>query len=148
MSVPRLCCPVISTCRPWSSLCLLLWNLAPEGVRVKVPQRSLPLPPCQSAPPSCGPASCSLLAKMSDKGLSDEAAATACKDGDPITKVRRELSVLKLNFFHAPWKPASPTGQRLPARLTSYARCVHYRTETRFFTKCPPVARWQAVRLC
>lgn len=26
---------------------------------------------------------------MGDKGLSDEAVATACKDGDPITKVRR-----------------------------------------------------------
>lgn len=25
---------------------------------------------------------------MGDKGLSDEAAAAACKDGDPVTKVR------------------------------------------------------------
>lgn len=29
------------------------------------------------------------LATMGDKGLSDQAVATACKDGDPITKVKR-----------------------------------------------------------
>lgn len=28
---------------------------------------------------------------MSDKGLSNEAATAACKDGDPITKVRKDL---------------------------------------------------------
>ncbi|XP_051236110.1 lactoylglutathione lyase [Dicentrarchus labrax] len=41
---------------------------------------------CQSTRSSCGPAFCSLLANMSDKGLSDEAAIAACKDGDPVTR--------------------------------------------------------------
>lgn len=36
-----------------------------------------------------------LLATMADKGLSDEAVAAVCKDGDPITKVRRCFHVWK-----------------------------------------------------
>lgn len=35
---------------------------------------------------------------MSDKGLSDEAAAAACKDGDPLTKVSALQCRLEFNF--------------------------------------------------
>lgn len=65
--------PVIST------LCLLFGKSAPEG---KPPSVRLSCWVIQG-----------FLAKMSDKGLSYEAVAAACKDGDPITKVRR------LNFY-------------------------------------------------
>lgn len=36
---------------------------------------------------------------MNDKGLSDEEVYEACKDGDPMTKVR--LIMVFLLFFHA-----------------------------------------------
>lgn len=109
-------------------MCLLIWN-STGSLSVKFPQQSPT--PCQSGRPSWGPTLHRLLAKMSDKGLSDDAAAAACKDGDPITKVRRFFP-LKMNHQKKPVKPCQPNRPTTLRQLASYASI----TGTRFFTRC------------
>lgn len=47
-----------------------------------------PLSLCQPGRAAVEPSLDTTASEMSDKGLSDDAAAAACKDGDAITKVR------------------------------------------------------------
>lgn len=55
--------------------------LCRKYIFLELPLLSLPVSLCRTALQL-------LVAKMSNKGLSDEAVAAVCKDGDPITKVR------------------------------------------------------------
>lgn len=98
-------------------MCLLIWN-STGSLSVKFPQRRPT--PCKSGRPSCGPALHRLVAKMSDKGLSDEAVTAACKDGDPITKVR-QLFLLKLNRQTNLSNPAEPNRPTALWQVNSYA---------------------------
>ena len=115
-------CPLVLSCNSCTQNillnALLFWkHQYRKCLHVRLP-RFGPTP-CQSTRPSLGPALHRLWATMSDKGLSDEAAAAACKDGSPTTKVRRIMWLTKLLAYIV--KPNRPPSRR---QFTSCASII------------------------